>query len=123
MVYLRTNREGLFFHTLGGGNTLCFCRTERWREDVVRRKLLVRRRTAQSSTNRKISELDSCCQPKGSWLCRMDMNPIHASNGLARNTRGVVVADVVVLAIGQIQDIQPKGDVVGYPPAHPQIGR
>jgi len=24
MVYLRTNREGLFFHTLGGGNTLAF---------------------------------------------------------------------------------------------------
>ena len=52
----------------------------------------------------------------------MDMNPIHASNGLARNTRGVV-ADVVVLAIGQIQDIQPKGDVVGYLPGHPQITR
>jgi hypothetical protein len=24
MVYLRTNREGLFFHTLGGGNSLAF---------------------------------------------------------------------------------------------------
>ena len=24
MVYFRTNREGLFFHTLGGGNSLAF---------------------------------------------------------------------------------------------------
>jgi hypothetical protein len=24
MVYLRTNRVGLFFHTLGGGNSLAF---------------------------------------------------------------------------------------------------
>jgi hypothetical protein len=24
MGYLRTNREGLFFHTLGGGNSLAF---------------------------------------------------------------------------------------------------
>ena len=24
MAYLRTNREGLFFHTLGGGNSLAF---------------------------------------------------------------------------------------------------
>jgi hypothetical protein len=48
----------------------------------------------------------------------MHMNAIDAADGLARDSRGVVVTDVIVVAIGQIQDIQPKGDVVGYLPGH-----
>ena len=68
-------------------------------------------------------ELHSRRQPDGSWLCRMHMHPVHARKWLASHSRGVVVANVMVLAIGQIQDIQPKGDVVGYLPGHSKVGR
>ncbi len=51
------------------------------------------------------------------------MKPIDAAYRLTRDSRGVVVTDVIVVAIGQIQDIQRKVDVVGYLPGHPQIGR
>ena len=51
------------------------------------------------------------------------MNAIHAAYRLTRDSRGVVVTDVIVVAIGQIQDIQPKGDVVGYLPGHSKVGR
>ena len=51
------------------------------------------------------------------------MNAIDAADGLARDSRGVVVTDVIVVAIGQIQDIQPKVDVVGYLSGQSKVGR
>jgi hypothetical protein len=53
----------------------------------------------------------------------MHMNAIDAADGLAGDSRGVVVTDVIVIAIGQVQDIQPKGDVVGYLPGQSKVGR
>ena len=51
------------------------------------------------------------------------MKPIDAAYRLTRDSRGVVVTDVIVVAIGQIQDIQRKVDVVGYLPGHSKVGR
>ena len=68
-------------------------------------------------------ELDTRHQPNRSWFCRVHMYPVHAPWWLASDSRGVIVANVMVLAIGQIQDIQPKGDVVGYLPGHSKVGR
>ena len=61
--------------------------------------------------------------PDCSWLCRMNVNAMDASSGFACDSGGVEVADVVVFAVRQIQDIHSQDDRIGQFSADPKMGQ
>ena len=59
------------------------------------------------------SESKSGRDPDGPWLCGMDMQPVDSRQWLPRDTRGVVITDVVVLAIRQIHHVKRDVQIIG----------
>lgn len=52
----------------------------------------------------------------------MNVHSVYTSKWFASDSRGVVITDVVVLAIGEVQDIQRDIEIVGDFPVHPEVG-
>ena len=52
----------------------------------------------------------------------MNMHAAYTPKRFTSDSRGVVVTDVVVLAIGQVQDIERDIEIVGNFAVHTQVG-
>ena len=52
----------------------------------------------------------------------MNVHSVYTAKRFTSNSRGVVVTDVIVLAIGQVQDIQRDIQIVGDFPVHAEVG-
>ena len=68
------------------------------------------------------SKPHSCCDPDCPRLRRMNVHSVYTSKRFASDSRGVVITDVVVLAIGEVQDIQRDIQILGDFPVHPEVG-
>lgn len=54
----------------------------------------------------QVSKRRRQCYPEIAWLDRVEMNVVHTLGGLTRQTRSIIVVDVMVPGAQQIEDPQ-----------------